>query len=161
MSLNYSGNAACNEIAGPYFFNPQLSFTLYFASITLSECETLDEVSFDNIYSYYLLNSNHSTEFEYEINGTGDDASLIITNLSNGNKGFYDRQALSTDKNVFNSLKISLNSNPVSNSLDLSTTQDLIGANYEILSITGQLSLKGILNANIISVVNYSLVCTS
>ncbi|MFD2914349.1 T9SS type A sorting domain-containing protein [Psychroserpens luteus] len=152
LGLNYTGNAACNEISGEYFFNPQLTFNLHFASITLAECDTQEEVSFENTYFYDLLNASDSTEFDYEITGTGDDASLVITNLTNGNKGFYGRQALSIDENQFNSSKISLDRNPVSNSLEVSTSQNLIGSNYEIFSITGKRVIVSKLNSNSINV---------
>jgi hypothetical protein len=117
-------------------------------------CDTAEEALFENYYFTQVLSTGNSgtTELDYDITGTGDDATLVVTNLINGNQAFYGRQALSVDDNLFNSSKITLNRNPISNSLELSATQNIIGSNYEMFSITGQRVSNGILNSNSINV---------
>tara|TARA_B100000809_G_C15134380_1_gene529912 strand:- start:3384 stop:4502 length:1119 start_codon:yes stop_codon:yes gene_type:complete len=148
------GSGVCNGFQSDYYFNPQQTFNAEFISATLALCDTAEEELFENYYFYQVLSTitTGTAELDYEITGTGDDATLIITNLVNGNQAFYGRQALSTDENEFNSSKISLNRNPISNSLDLSTTQNLTGSNYEIFSITGQRITNGSLTSNSINV---------
>ena len=118
-----------------------------------SSCEHPEEVCsyFNNYNNDILFDSNTSIEPEeyivnYEITEGG--SILTITNNFSGDFAVFGVDALSLDENEFNSLKISLNRNPVSSSLDISTNYDLMGLNYEIFSITGQLIVAGVLNSN-------------
>lgn len=147
------GSGACNSFQSDYYFNPQQTFNAEFISATLSLCYNTEEELFENYYFYQALSTvDGNTELDYEITGTGDDATLVVTNLTNGNQSFFGRQALSIDDNEFNLSKITLHRNPVSNSLDLSTNQNIIGSHYEIFSITGQRITNGVLDSNSIIV---------
>nr|WP_321222726.1 T9SS type A sorting domain-containing protein [uncultured Psychroserpens sp.] len=151
----YGGIGVCTGYGGGYHFNPQQTFdTVYLNTTQGNSCNTNEENTFENLYFYSVLDNpdDNATELDYEIIGTGDDATLVVSNISNGNQAFYGRQTLSINENNFMSSKISLSKNPVSNSLEISTTQNLIGSNYEIFSITGQQITTGILNSNLISV---------
>lgn len=152
--FNLYGSGACNGFQSDYYFNPQQTFNTEFISPTLGFCNTAEEILFENFYFLEVLSTGDDgiTELDYEITGTGQDATLVVTNLENGNKAFYGRQTLSIDDNAFNASEISLTRNPVSNSLKVLTTQNLIGSNYEILSITGQRIATGKLNSNSINV---------
>nr|WP_321231020.1 T9SS type A sorting domain-containing protein [uncultured Psychroserpens sp.] len=154
LGFRLYGSGVCNGFQSDYYLNPQQSFNAEFISATLAMCDTTEEELFENYYFTQVLSTgnNGSTELHHEITGTGDDATLVVTNLLNGNQAYYGRQTLSIDDNEFNSSEISLNRNPVSNRLDVSTNQNLIGSNYEIFSITGQRITNGVLDSNSINV---------
>lgn len=150
----FGGIAACTGYSGDYHFNPQQTFSRDGGlNVTLGNpCDTNEENSFEGLYFYSVLDTDVINEFDYEITGTGDDATLVITNLSNGNKAFYGRQALSIDENIASSFKISLDKNPVNHTLSFSNAQDVLGLKYEIYTITGKRVLNGNLNRNTIDV---------
>ncbi|WP_047545992.1 T9SS type A sorting domain-containing protein [Psychroserpens sp. Hel_I_66] len=151
----FGGIVACTGYGGSYNFNPQQTFDAVYFNTTLGDpCDTNEENTFEDLYFYSVLDNpdDNSTELDYEIIGTGDDATLIVTNVSNGNQAFYGRQALSTDENDFNSSKLQLIKNPVTNHLELLVNQNVLGSNYEIFSMTGQRVSNGLLNSNSINV---------
>ncbi|MEH6537437.1 MAG: T9SS type A sorting domain-containing protein [Psychroserpens sp.] len=148
------GMGACNGFSSAYYFNPQQSFTSGTFGTSLVDCDTQEENVFENFYFSQVLNTGNdgTTELHYEITGTGNDATLVVTNLSNSNQAFYGRQALSVDDNEFSSSKISLSENPVADVLSFSTEENLSESNYRIFEITGKLILDGHLNSNSIDV---------
>ncbi|MEM5566038.1 T9SS type A sorting domain-containing protein [Psychroserpens sp. AS72] len=154
LGFTLFGSGVCNGFQSDYYFNPQQTFNAEFISATLGMCNTTEEELFENYYFTQVLSTvnSGSTELDYEITGTGDDATLVVTNLINGNQAFYGRQALSIDDNEFYNSEISLFKNPVSNRLDISTSLNVLGSNYEIFSITGQRVTNGVLDSNSINV---------
>lgn len=152
-TLGFFGFAICTGYGGDYHYNPQQTLDMdYLVTTQGNPCDTVEENLFESDYFNFVLGTDDSTEFDYKIIGTGDNTTLVVTNLSNGNQAVYGRQALSVDDNTFGSSKISLNNNPVANTLKFSTTQDLANSNYEIYSITGKLIVNGYLKSNTIDV---------
>lgn len=148
-----SGNGACNSFFGDYHLNPTQSFTMKNFSSTLSLCDTSEEDTFEiNYFSNVLIDGfDDEIELQYDLSGTGDDATLIITNPTNGNQAIYGRQALSLEENAFLSLSVTLNQNPVDHLLSF-TSNNVSNDHYEVYTITGKLLSKGILSSNTINV---------
>ena len=150
VGLYLDGSAACNGFGGDYVFNVQQTFTLNEFYPTLAICDTTEESNFEDAYFNLLLYSGNATEFDYNIEGTGDAATLVITNLSNGNQGFYGRQALSVDDVHLSSSKLKINQNPVSDRITFS--EDYSNASYEIYSVSGERVMDGNIDSTSISV---------
>lgn len=147
------GTAACNSFISDYYFNPQQTFNMEYLSPTLGICESMEEIDFENAYFNSVLINPQSdiAEFNQEITGTGNDATLVITNTFNGNRAIYGRHVLSVDDNTYMSSSLTLNKNPVNDLLLFSMNQDQYSS-YEIYSISGKLISNGNLNANTIDV---------
>jgi len=153
IGFYFDGFAICTGYLGDYFFNPQQTFnTTNFGTTLGNPCNTTEENEFENYYFNSVLASVSNTELDYEITGTGDDATLVITNISNGNQAFYGRQALSIVDNEFNNSKLKLKQNPVTNTLKISSSEGLSDLKYEIFYISGQRIANGTLNSETIDV---------
>ncbi|WP_040279009.1 T9SS type A sorting domain-containing protein [Psychroserpens damuponensis] len=151
--FEFFGFAICSGYGGTYHFNAQQTLDIdSFTETQGNPCNTNEENLFETQYFYMVLSSNPLSELNYDITGTGEDATLVITNLLNGNQAFYGRQTLSIHENELITSEISLSRNPVANSLNLSTAQNLVGSNYDIFSISGQHVTNGVLDSNSINV---------
>ncbi|WP_299336883.1 T9SS type A sorting domain-containing protein [uncultured Psychroserpens sp.] len=152
--LHFDGFAICTGYVGDYYYNPQQTFNIAFFGTTLGDpCDTVEENNFENLYFNSVLSTSEITELNYEITGTGDDMSLVITNLSNGNVAVYGRQVLSIDDNYAQPFQIQLKENPVNNTINLISSQSLLTEHtYELFSITGQLIASGNLNTDQIDI---------
>ncbi|WP_298894814.1 META domain-containing protein [uncultured Psychroserpens sp.] len=151
--LFFDGFAICTGYAGNYYFNPEQTFSTDGSlSVTLGDpCDNAEENNFENLYLYSVLDTGVNNEFDYQITGTGDDATLSVINLSNGNQAFFGRQALSVDDVELNLSQLKIDQNPVTNIIDFS--EDYNDATYEIYSISGRLVMNGNITSNSLPVI--------
>ncbi|MBR9845697.1 MAG: T9SS type A sorting domain-containing protein [Algicola sp.] len=125
----------------------------------LNNCEHPIEVCsyFSNYNHAILLDPNTSVVLDefimnYEILGIEEDATLIITNNSNGNYAVYGRQTLSTEEVSLQNLGIELVHNPVKTQLELSINQSESQLKYNIYSIDGKLVEEAFLRSKSIHI---------
>ncbi|MEY8848933.1 T9SS type A sorting domain-containing protein [Psychroserpens sp. XS_ASV72] len=157
LGFDFNGGVICSGYSGSYHLNPQQTFSVEELFVSLGDpCETSEENDFEDLYFYSVLQSDIPSEFSFEIIGTGNDAILIITNLSNGNQVILGRQVLSVENVAFEDSSIKLKSNPVQNSLNLVVNQQQPDLNYQIYSLDGKLVKENQLSSETIDVENLS-----
>lgn len=91
-----NGSLICNGYGAVYNILDATSIEIYTTGITLSECDTQNENLYESNYADILFNSNgqgNPKELNYQINGSGDTASLILT-ANNGDYVVYNKQSL-------------------------------------------------------------------
>src|SRR5690606_9190070 len=112
---------------------------------TLVVCEFGAGMNFiDGTYFYEIILSENPTLLQYEITGTGSDAILTITNLSNNNVAVYDRQTLSATHAAFNNSTIKLKENPIKDQLEIVVQNASFNQiSYTIYAVDGKVISSG------------------
>ena len=117
--------AVCNVYFGTLEFDSNPYFTIQDAAMTVVDCDLPINSNFEGIYFSLFLDSNNNhleDPFLYEIITTGDEKTLIITNVR-GDIAYYGDTYLSiTD---FETLKVALYPNPVSDKLVIESQENI------------------------------------
>jgi len=143
--LYFSGNGACNSFNGPYTIVNNETIKVEYITQTLVVCEFGAGMNFiDGTYFYEIILSENPTLLQYEITGTGSDAILTITNLSNNNVAVYGRQTLSTTDVAFNKSIIKLKENPIKDQLEIVVQNASFNQiSYTIYAVDGKVISSG------------------
>src|SRR5690606_27035797 len=143
--LYLSGNGACDSFNGPYTIINYETISVEYINQTLGGCSNGAGVNFnDGTYFYGIIYPGNPNLLHYEITGTGNDAILTLTNLSNNNVAVYGRQTLSTTDVALNKSIIKLKKNPVKNQLEIVVQNASFNQiSYTIYAVDGKVISSG------------------
>ncbi|MEZ4802708.1 MAG: T9SS type A sorting domain-containing protein [Gelidibacter sp.] len=155
--IDYQGDAVCNSYFGEYYLEGIDNIRIIGYGSTLAFCNNMEADIFESLYRSFLADNDSDMDIllNYDILGSGDDETLILTDQS-GDYLVYGRQTLSVSENELTNLSIGLKENPVKNELSLNVDEKLGNQlNYTIYSIDGKLIKRNqILENHIINVEN-------
>lgn len=117
----FDGNGPCESFSGPYSVIDYQTIKIDTLFETLgSGCSTQAGINFnEGLYFGIIYSGDEPNLLHYEISGTGNDAILTLTNLTNNNVAVYGRQTLSTTDVALNKSIIKLKENPVKDQLEI------------------------------------------
>ena len=139
--LYLSGNGPCESFTGPYSIVDYQTIKVDFIFETLGGgCSTQAGINFnEGLYFGIIYSGSDPNLLHYEISGTGNDAILTLTNLSNNNVAVYGRQTLSNTDVVLNKSIIKLKENPVKDQLEMVVENSSFNQiTYTIYSVDGK-----------------------
>lgn len=149
LGMESYGIGDCNSFSGYYMvsFNGADHIQFNYLAYTLVDCNSS---SYESEY-FSILETDSTNFFEFEISNDG--LTLILTDLL-GARLIYGDAPLSLEEFSLDN-QVSLNENPVANTIDVKFSEEFAQSNaltYSITSITGKLIKEGILNSNEIPV---------
>lgn len=121
----YFETFVCNYFAGEVTYQPVNHFLITHSEMSLLVCDPVEHFMFEGIqFGFFLTETNDHIEdpFLYEIITTGDEKTLLITNVR-GDIAYYGDTYLSiTD---FETHKVALYPNPVSDKLVIESQENI------------------------------------
>lgn len=139
-ALEFEGTVICNDFFGEYYLDGLDSLNSLYMSHTQIFCSTTEQDVFESAYwsTFQTGDSGSGLIIDYNIEGSGDDESLVLTN-PNGDYSTYQRQVLSISDIDGQRLAVRILQNPVQDALvldHLETVDDEL--QYEIYAIDGK-----------------------
>ena len=117
--------SVCNYFVGEVIYQPVNIFLITHSGMSLIGCDPVEHYMFEGIQFGFFMDSNNNhleDPFLYEIITTGDEKTLIITNVR-GDIAYYGDTYLSITN--FETHKVALYPNPVSDKLFIESQESI------------------------------------
>lgn len=140
----------CNYFGGEVDYQTTISFTMVYYEMTLIECDQVVNSSFEGLYFGFFFDSNFDLlqdPFPYTITTSGNDKTLVITNVR-GDEAIYGDKQLSNA--AWEGAQFTLYPNPVTDRLTVqNNTGSADGAALRVLDVSGKEVITGGMDAGL------------
>mgnify|MGYP003630290894 CR=1 FL=1 len=143
----YLDTGVCNYFGGEVEFQGIDSFTMLHYEMTLIECDQVVNSSFEGLYFGFFFDADFNLledPFPYTITGSGDEMTLVITNVR-GDEAIYGNEQLSNA--AWEAVPFTLYPNPVTDRLTVQNNKGSgDGAALRVLDVSGKEVLTGVMD---------------